>query len=433
MARRRPGDFGVTHWRSLAAALAFACGLGLCTPFAEAAAAGFKRGATLVEFFVFPATTGEGQTKTYADPPYRNTQAALQTFNFADLRRVGFDHMRIPVDVGPLMWGGEDRRRVFLTQLGSVLAELHRHGMGAVVTLHPPSLQRELPETYLDGTEGAKFRRYLEVVERIAGELGTVRSGLVALEPMNEPQSECRRKSGIDWTVYQEHMVARIRGIAPELPVFLTGGCWSNIEGIVLLDTDLLRDRRNLVSVHFYYPFLFTHQTATWTMPYLSGVIGVPYPAAEGTLDLTLSLTRARFRKMALPAGINPSTTTFKAEREIHKYFYEAQGLPHVERWMQQVADWQRRQRIASDRIVFTEFGAMKQTVDAVEIDKASRVRWLRDASSTMERHGWGWTVYVLRDDPFGLYERKSDRYPDPQFLRALRLDVPVDEPRGLE
>jgi endoglucanase len=420
----------VTGCRFLAGVFALACGLGFCLPAVDAAATGFKRGATLVEFFVFPLTIGEGQSKTYADPPYRDTQAALQTFDFAGLRRIGFDHMRIPVDVGPLMWGGEDRRRAFLQHLGSVLAELHRHELGAVVTLHPPSLQRELPETYLDGLEGLKFRRYLDVVERIAGELKTVRSGRVALEPMNEPQSECRRKNGVDWTVYQELMVSRIRGIAPELPVFLTGGCWSNIEGIVLLDTDLLRDRRNLVSVHFYYPFLFTHQTAHWTMPYLSGVIGVPYPAAEGSLELTLSLTRERFRKIALPASVNPITTQFRADREIQKYFYEAQGRAHVERWMQQVADWQRRQRVASDRIVFTEFGAMKQKVDGVEIDKGSRVRWLRDASSTIERHGWGWTVYVLRDDPFGLYERKSDRYPDPQLLRALRLEVPADDPR---
>jgi len=34
-------------------------------------------------------------------------------------------------------------------------------------------------------------------------------------------------------------------------------------------------------------------------------------------------------------------------------------------------------------------------------------------------------TAYVLRDDPFGLYVRRGDRYPDPQLLRALRLDAP--------
>jgi hypothetical protein len=42
-----------------------------------------------------------------------------------------------------------------------------------------------------------------------------------------------------------------------------------------------------------------------------------------------------------------------------------------------------------------------------------------------IERQGWGWNVYVLRDDPFGLYQRKGDPHPDPALLRALRLHPP--------
>ena len=67
----------------------------------------------------------------------------------------------------------------------------------------------------------------------------------------------------------------------------------------------------------------------------------------------------------------------------------------------------------------------MKQTIDGVELDRASRARWLRDASASIESHDWGWTAYVLRDDPFGLYVHESDRYPDPELMRALRLVVP--------
>jgi hypothetical protein len=414
--------------RAQAIAAALACAIVWCAPAADAAPSAFRRGATLVEFFVFPATTGEGAAKTYAEPPYRNVQGALAKFNFDDLRRIGFDHMRIPVDVGPLMGGDPARRRDFLAALRTVLAEIHRAGLATIVTLHPPSLQRELPETYLDGLDGPKFTRYLEVVARIAGELAAIRSGRVALEPMNEPQSDCRRRTGIDWTVYQEHIVARIRRIAPELPLFLTGGCWSNIEGIVLLDSDLLRDPRNLVSVHFYYPFLFTHQTATWTMPYLRGVVGVPYPASTGSVALTLSLTREQFQNVSLPASASPLLTQLKAEREIQKYFAQAQGRAQVEDWMRQVSDWQQRQHVDPERIVFTEFGAMKQKIRGVEIDKGSRARWLHDASADIERHGWGWTLYVLRDDPFGIYDHMSDRYPDPALLRALRLEVPSEE-----
>jgi endoglucanase len=396
-----------------------------------AAAVGFKRGASIVEFFSFPATVGEGAARTYADPPFPHFQSALDRMNFDDLRQIGFDHMRIPVDLGPLMQGSERQRGEIVAQLATAVSALHRHGLGALVTLVPPSLQHELPETYLDGLDGPKFRLYAAMVERIAGTLKSSNSGPLALEPMNEPQSTCRARFGLDWTAYQQEMVGRIRRIAPELSILLTGGCWSNIEGIVLLDSDLLRDSRNLVSVHFYYPFLFTHQGATWTMPYLAGTIGVPYPASAGSLQETLSLTRERFKTLALPKAADRFAVRQKAETEIGRYFRDAQGPAQVEEWMSQVAEWQKRERVDSDRIVFTEFGAMKQMVDGVEIDRASRARWLRDASSAIESHGWGWTAYVLLDDPFGLYARPSDRYPDPALLRALRLAVPKDDHRA--
>ena len=197
-----------------------------------------------------------------------------------------------------------------------------------------------------------------------------------------------------------------------------------NIEGLVDLDGDLLRDRRNFVSVHFYYPFLFTHQSATWTMPYLAGTIGVPYPASAGNLDDTLAATRARFRTLALPPDADRAAAAARAEMEIAEYYKEAQGPAQIEEWMNKVADWQHRQRVDADRIVFTEFGAMKQTVGGVEIDRSSRARWLRDTAASIASHGWGWTAYVLHDDPFGLYAHENDRYPDPTLMRALGLEA---------
>ena len=387
-------------------------------------AATFKRGATLVEFFEFPATTGDGAMKAYANPPYPHAFSALTLFDFDELRRIGFDHMRVPLDVGPLMTGDEQERQKIIADLVAVVTAINRHGLAVLVTLFPPSLQHELPQAYLDGLTGPKFRAYAAIVERVATALSAVDPAAVALEPMNEPQSQCRVRFGTDWSSYQQVLVERIRHISARLPLFLTGGCWSNIEGIVLLDSDLVRDPRNFVSVHFYYPFLFTHQGATWTMPYLAGTIGVPYPASAGSLDDTLAMTRARFRTLALPPGADRALAQAHAESEISEYFKEAQGPAQVEEWMNKVADWQRRLQVDSDRIVFTEFGAMKETIDGVEIGRASRARWLRDTAASIASHGWGWTAYVLRDDPFGLYVHESDRKPDPDLMHALGLDA---------
>ncbi len=171
----------------------------------------FKRGATLVEFFEFPATIGDGAAKNYAAVPFPHALSALDLFDFDELHRIGFDHMRVPLDVGPLMQGDEAERRSVLDQLITVIGAINRHGLAVLVTLFPPSLQHELPETYLDGLRGPKFRAYAEIVERVAAALGTLDPGMVALEPMNEPQSECRVRFGTDWSAYQRVLVGNIR------------------------------------------------------------------------------------------------------------------------------------------------------------------------------------------------------------------------------
>jgi endoglucanase len=421
----RPGWLGVTAAALCVLAAAF-------TQFPTVAAGSapvFKRGATLVEFFEFPKITGHGADKAYADPAYPQPQSALSLFDFDELRRIGFDHMRVPLDVGPLLQGDPQEQKDILEQLAAVVSAINRHGLAVLVTLFPPSLHHELPQATLDGLDGPKFRAYSAVAERVAAALGGLDGGMVALEPMNEPQSQCHVYFGTDWTAYQENMVERIRRIAPRLPLFLTGGCWSNIEGIVQLDTALLHDPRNFVSVHFYYPFLFTHQGATWSVPYLAGTIGVPYPASAGSLAETLELTRARFRSVKLPDGVDRAAAEAQAETEIGKYFDEAQGPAQIADWMNKVADWQAREGVASDRIVFTEFGAMKETIDGVQIGRASRARWLSDTTAAIASHGWGWTAYVLRDDPFGLYVHESDRNPDPDLMRALHLKDPLVSP----
>ncbi len=55
-----------------------------------------------------------------------------------------------------------------LKQLVAVVSAINRHGLAVLVTLFPPSLHHELPQTYLDGLDGPKFRAYAAVVERVA-------------------------------------------------------------------------------------------------------------------------------------------------------------------------------------------------------------------------------------------------------------------------
>ena len=74
------------------------------------------------------------------------------------------------------MTGSDDERRTTLAQLATVVTEINRHGLAVLVTLLPPSLHHELPETYLDGLEGPKFRAYADRVEHVARALAAIPS-----------------------------------------------------------------------------------------------------------------------------------------------------------------------------------------------------------------------------------------------------------------
>ena len=100
--------------------------------------------------------------------------SALASFDFDALRRIGFDHMRVPLDVGPLMQGDERQRREIVERFVAVVSAINRHGLNVLVTLFPPSLQHELPQTYLDGLDGPKFRAYSAMVERVAAALAPI-------------------------------------------------------------------------------------------------------------------------------------------------------------------------------------------------------------------------------------------------------------------
>ncbi|HEY1980377.1 MAG TPA: hypothetical protein VGH13_09830, partial [Xanthobacteraceae bacterium] len=152
-------------WLAGCAAIIWIFGTALA--FAGSTEPPFKHGATLVEFFQFPKTVGDGPAKHYADPAFPGVQAALRLFDFAELRRDGFDHIRLLIDVGPLLASDGAQLNAVMAQLHAVIAELHRHGLAVLVTLLPPAPGGEVAVPLLDGLRGPRFERYVTLAARI--------------------------------------------------------------------------------------------------------------------------------------------------------------------------------------------------------------------------------------------------------------------------
>ncbi|HEY0236285.1 MAG TPA: cellulase family glycosylhydrolase [Afipia sp.] len=379
---------------------------------ANAAAEGsppFRRGVSL-QIFTFPAMEDGG----YARDPLPSRAGAEDYFSISRLRASGFDHVRLPVDIGPFLDDpGQKAWNEFRLYFRRFVQNLDRNGLHVIVTLIAPSANSQIPEDQLDGIEGERFKHYRDAAERFAAELENWRIKDLALEPMNEPQRACKRTDVADWLAYQDIMIPRLRAVAPHLWLGLTGGCWSKIEGLEGLNAEQLNDRRTFVSVHFYDPFLFTHQGSDWSLDIMPLIAGLPYPAQAEHLEEVLGNARARAAALAGGApGILP-----RAEESIRYYFRENTGNTVMLKTFRALKDWSIAQNVAPGRIVFTEFGAMKTPGGEL-----SRARWFHDVTSAIGANGWGWTLWVLRQGPFGLDD--DGRY-DPALFLALGTRVP--------
>lgn len=388
---------------------------------ADEAVPAFRRG-TNVTWFAFPATVVRAGRTVYASSPY----AAPNMAEPARLKALGFDHVRLPMDFGPLLENDRQGRDKLLGGLEQAVTRYRTGGLGVIVTLMAPSLNGALPEAFLDGVNGRQFRRYRALARHIARRLDGLPAGPpVALELMNEPQQACRAQARTDWTVHQRALVETLRKDGLKLPLLLTGGCWSTIEGLVMLDGSLFRDRRNLVSAHFYDPFVFTHQGSTWTLPFLADVRGVPYPAASGRVEDTLARTEAAFAASSRWQPAERERQRAAAEKAIRWYFTAATDRATMDKAFDRLKAWQTHNDIRSAQIVFTEFGAMRPA-GATANDDASRARWLRDVASAIADNGWGWTLWLLASPPFGLDDVERPDCPVAALIEAIGLAPPA-------
>lgn len=94
----------------------------------------------------------------------------------------------------------------------------------------------------------------------------------VIYEILNEPNTF----AATDWARIQKTVLDSIRSIDTLHTVIVTGADWGGIGGLLKLVP--LNDINLIYSFHFYDPFLFTHQAATWATPSLGDLGNVPFP-----------------------------------------------------------------------------------------------------------------------------------------------------------
>ena len=315
-------------------------------------------------------------------------QAWTTADDLALIKSMGFDHVRLSVDPKPMFDEREPNKlpSAYVTNLDAAVKMILDHGLAVVIDLHPESdFKARLVK------EDDFVERVADFWRALASHYSTWDAERVFLEVMNEPEFTDRYR----WLGVQMKLVAAIREGAPGLTIIAAGARWSNDDELVFEEP--LHDANVIYNFHFYEPYIFTHQGATWSAYYWHWLRGVRYPSSEESAEHAAAL---------LPEEVD--------RLQVIRYGHEQWDAGRIEAEMKQAAEWARRRGVP---LVCNEFGVYREYADP-----ADRDAWLHDVRTALERYRIGWTMWDYSGS-FGVVTKKDGKtVEDDGALRALGL-----------
>lgn len=325
---------------------------------------------------------------------------AVTAGEMRQLRALGLDHVRIPVD--PVVGGWRPtsgRPLAFVRELQAAVALALEAGLEVVVDLHLEPADKQRIEDQPD-TE----KHLVALWTQLAGAFAQAPRDKLAFELFNEPQYYGLKR--LRWPPLQRQLLAAVRAVAPRHLVLLAAHGGGAFEA--LSDLAARVDDANVAYVfHHYEPFLFTHQGAEW-------------------LDERYTTAGLR-RGLRYPpdAAANANTPLLrphpKAAGDLADYLKSGWGAERMRNEMARVGQWARSKGV---RVVCNEFGVIR-----AHVDPASRYRWIADVRSALEAAGIGWTLWDYTDifgitAESGQLGRAGQRSIEPAALAALGLQA---------
>ena len=273
----------------------------------------------------------------------------MLTKHLDDIATAGFRSVRLPVR----WWAHSADRRPFrleaqfLRQVVDLVNAASDHGLSVVVTMHHANGVYADPETARP--------RLLSLWDQISQEFAD-HSAPLAFELLNEPRAAVTPSA---WNALLPTVLGAVRDADPDRLVVVGGAEASTLAG--LRELELPPDEHLVATLHYYEPFSFTHQGASWepgSDTWMGTCWGTPAEFADVTADL------------------------------------------------EKAADWATQQGV---ELYVGEFGTIRVA------DPESRIRWTQHVRREVERLRLPWAYWDFATD-FGLYDLEES-----QWRSALR------------
>jgi aryl-phospho-beta-D-glucosidase BglC (GH1 family) len=158
----------------------------------------------------------------------------------------------------------------------------------------------------------------------------------------------------------------------PTSTIIATGERWGGIDG--LRELKPLSDRNVVYSFHWYEPFTFTYQGATWAGPVQAELSGIPHPSSPDSVE-----------------GIVAGITDPRARTQVQRYGGEAWNESRIRAGLARAVDWASSNGVP---VFCGEFGVYLKV--ALQAD---RLKWIQDVRSSLESLGIGWSMWDYETD----------------------------------
>ncbi|HZC38295.1 MAG TPA: glycoside hydrolase family 5 protein [Sphingomicrobium sp.] len=277
----------------------------------------------------------------------------FQWRHFTEIHKAGFDFVRVNLQAFRHMDAQNRLDPGWLAKLDDVVREGEKAGLGIILDEHdfnPCSADVAMCRVRLSAFWQQVAPRYANAPRSVAFEL------------LNEPHDKLDAAA---WNALFAELLANVRQSNPTRIVVVGPTSWNSYKELPSLK--LPPDPNLLVTFHYYEPFHFTHQGATWVGEEVRKLHGVTW----GT----------------------------QADRALLRSDFD------------QVAAWSK----ANNRpILLGEFGVYDKSGTPMDL----RVAWTSAVRSEAERHGFGWSYWQFEGD-FVVWDMPNQHWVEP-ILKAL-------------
>lgn len=312
-------------------------------------------------------------------------QIQFRMFTKTDLEQIkslGCDAVRLPINLHAMTSGAPDYTLdpLFLNMLDQVVTWSEELQIHLILDNHTFDPAVNTPASIADPL--------VKVWSQMAQHYKN-RSSYIYYEVLNEPH-------GIDattWGNIQQSVIDAIRTHDTNHYIIVGGVNWNSYT--TLASIPAYTDNKLIYTFHFYDPFIFTHQGASWTDPSMVSLTGVPFPYGAAPMPSTPQSLRGTWIEGAMNS-------------------YSTEGTIAKVRQLIDIAVAFKTQRNVP--VFCGELG-----VYIPNSNQNHRVEWYKQVRDYLNQKGISWTTWDYKGG-FGLFEKNSNE----QF--AFDLNVPLLE-----